>query len=230
MTRPDRLEAHLALAESLGATVARLSGDEVAEGVLQYARKHNVTRIIVGKPTHSRFRDRLRGSLVDDIVRGSGAIDVHVTGGDAAGDISRAPSQPVDRPPRVPVTRYVSAALLVAATLGIAALLRHMLALPDLEMLFLLAVMIAAVWFGRGPSVLAAALGTAAYDFFFVPPLYTFSVSDRRYFLTFAMMFGVSFAMSALAGRLRRQERDAVAREERTGVLFALIARACIDR
>jgi two-component system sensor histidine kinase KdpD len=89
-------------------------------------------------------------------------------------------------------------------------------------MLFLLAVMVAAVWFGRGPSLLAAALGVASYDFCFVPPFYTFSVADQRYFLTFGMMFAVSFAMSELAGRLRRQQRDAQAREQRTAVLYAL--------
>jgi two-component system sensor histidine kinase KdpD len=62
----------------------------------------------------------------------------------------------------------------------------------------------------------------AGYDFFFVPPFHTFSVTDRKYFLTFGMMFGVGLVISELAGRLRRQERDALSREERTAVLYAL--------
>ena len=93
---------------------------------------------------------------------------------------------------------------------------------PDLEMLFLLAVMVTAIRFGRGPSLLAAGLGVACYDFFFVPPFHTFPVQDRRYFLTFAMMFGVGIVMSELTGRLRRQEREALSRETRTAVLYAL--------
>lgn len=117
---------------------------------------------------------------------------------------------------------YVWSTLVVAAALATALLLHSTLALPDLQMLFLLAVMVSAVSFGRGPSVLAAALGVACYDFFFVPPVHTFSVADRKYFLSFAMMFGVGFVMSELAGRLRTQGRDAVAREERTAVLYAL--------
>lgn len=215
----ERLERHLRLAESLGAAVTRLSGPSVAEALLSYARKHNVTRIILGKPTHSRLRDRVRGSLLGDVVRGSGDIDVHVISGAEMNESNKDP-----RPSRhqTPAGHYVYAALLVAFTLGLAILLRRAMIVPDLEMLFLLAVMVTAVWFGRGPSILAAALGVACYDFFFVLPYHTFSVEDRRYFLTFAMMFGVGLAMSELTGRLKHAERDALSREERTHVLYAL--------
>jgi two-component system sensor histidine kinase KdpD len=82
--------------------------------------------------------------------------------------------------------------------------------------------MIAATRLGRGPSLAAAALSVACYDFFFVPPFHTFAVHNQKYFLTFAMMFGVGFVMSELTGRLRRQEQEALAREERTAVLYAL--------
>ncbi|MCG3173781.1 MAG: Sensor protein KdpD [Myxococcota bacterium] len=222
MSETDRvqLEAHLRVAETLGATVTRLSGTSVSGALLEYARKHNVTRLIIGKPTHSRFRDRMRGSLLDEVVRGSGDIDVHVISGDSTSDAP--PRGATPRGGRASGWQYVSAALLVAGTLALALGLRSVMDLPDLEMLFLLAVMVSAVWFGRGPSILAATLGVASYDFFFVPPFHTFSVEDRRYFLTFAMMFAVSFALSELAGRLRRQQRDAQAREERTAVLYAL--------
>jgi two-component system sensor histidine kinase KdpD len=216
----ERLEAHLRVAERLGATIARLSGPSVAEALLQYARRHNVTRMILGKPTHSPLRDRLFGSLLDQVVRGSGDIDVHVFSGDSTIEpAARGRPRPAGG---APALHYVFAALMVAATLTLALVLRAFTNLPDLEMLFLLAVMATAVWFGRGPSLLAAGLGVACYDLFFVPPFLTFSVADRRYFLTFAMMFGVGFVISELAGRLRRQEQDARAREDRTAVLYAL--------
>lgn len=110
---------------------------------------------------------------------------------------------------------YLGAIGLVALTLGAAMGLRALLGLPDLEMLFLLTVFVAAVRFGRGPALTAAALGVACYDFFFVPPLHTFDVTDKRYFLTFAMMFGAGFVASEVTARLRRQQQEAVAREER---------------
>jgi two-component system sensor histidine kinase KdpD len=216
----ERLEAHLRVAESLGGSVTRLTGLRVSEALLTYARRNNVTRIIIGKPTHSRLRDRLGGSLLDDVVRGSGEIDVHVISGDDSTE-ARAPAPPPVSP-RVPPEHYLAATAIVGVTLGIAMLLRELFQLPDLEMLFLLAVMAVAGLFGQRPAVLAAALGVACYDFFFVPPFHTFSVEDRRYLLTFGMMFAVGLVMSELATRLRRQERLASGREERTAALYAL--------
>src|SRR5262249_17488992 len=78
----ERLGTPLRLAESLGAEIVRLTASKISEAVLDYSRKHNVTRIVIGKPTHSRLRDLLRGSLLDEIVRGSGDIDVNVISGD----------------------------------------------------------------------------------------------------------------------------------------------------
>jgi two-component system sensor histidine kinase KdpD len=215
----QRLDEHLRVAESLGATVARLSGERVADALLAHARRHNVTRIVIGKPTHSPLRDRLRGSLLDELVRGSEGMDVLVIRGD---DLPEPSSRASPRPSRSRLSRHLAAASLVALTLGVALLLRTLLDVPDPEMLFLLAVVVASVRLGRGPALLAAALGVACYDFFFVPPFHTFSVEDRRYFLTFTVMFGVGYTISELASRLRRQERSATSREARTSVLYAL--------
>jgi two-component system sensor histidine kinase KdpD len=221
-----RLEAHLGLAEALGAQVVRLSGVDVAGPLLAYARRHNVTRLIIGKPTHSRLRDRLRGSLLDDVVRGSGSdIDVHVISGDVTRDEAvhgDAQTRAQEAPPSfVP---YVWSSTLIAVTTLIGLGLRWIYPVPDLEMLYMVAVMIAASLWGRGPSLLAAALSVAAFDFFFVPPFFTLAVRDWRYTLTFAMMFVVSYTLSALAMRIRRQEHEALAREERAATLYSLSA------
>ncbi|MEZ4279024.1 MAG: sensor histidine kinase KdpD [Myxococcota bacterium] len=215
-----RLEAHLRLAESLGATIARLSGPRIAEELLSFARRENVTRIVIGKPTHSKLRDRLRGSLLDAIVRGSGEIEVLVISGDSDEPRSDPPPPPGSRP--IDWVASLKAVLLIAATTAVAAPLHFGLGVPDVAMLFLLAVIAAAVRLGRGPSLLAAALAVAAYDFFFVPPFLTFRVSDIRFLMTFAMMFGVGILSSELATRLRRQEQEARAREAHTAALVAL--------
>ncbi|MET0341338.1 MAG: sensor histidine kinase KdpD [Polyangiales bacterium] len=215
-----RLEENLKLAESLGAKVVRLTGTEVAGPLLAHARRHNVTRLVLGKPTHAALRDRLRGSLLDQVVRASGDIDVHVISGDGA-QHTRARIVPSMRP-RPARGPYFLATLLVALTTAVAAVLRTALPLPDLEMLYVLAVMAAALRFGRGPSLLAAGLSVAAYDFFFVPPYFTFAVHDGRHLLTFAMMFFVSLFLSTLTTRLKRQEQQAVGREERAMALHGL--------
>jgi len=215
----ERLEKHLRLAESLGGDVVRLSGGITAETILRYAQRHNVTRLVVGKPTHSRLRDFLRGSLVDQLVRGSGGIDLHVISGDP-----RAGSPPEEDEPerRSAWPDYLLAAELVAVATGIAAVADSFLALPDIVMVYLVAIIVAAVRVGRGPSVLAAALSVAGYDFFFVPPRYTFAVSDTHHVLTFTMMFVVGIVLSELTVRLRTQAREARHREAITAALYAL--------
>ncbi len=221
-----RLETHLQRAAALGATVARLSGAQASEAILQHARKHNVTRIVIGKPTHSRLRDLLRGSMLDEIVRGSGDIDVNVISGDVSGEDhveaatpTRRDADAVSRPRFAP---YLWALVLVGVTTAIAAAAHHTLGIPDVEMLYLLCIMITAASLGRGPSITAAVASVVAFDFAFVPPSLTLAVHDGRYILTFAMMFGVGIVLSSLVLRIRNQEKDALHREERTAALFAL--------
>jgi len=217
----ERLDAHLRLAESLGADIARLSGARVGDTLLEYARTHNVTRIIIGKPTHPRLRDWIRGSLLDEVVRGSGAIDVHVTSGDVEGGAPRAPSEKAISP-RIDWTEYAWSAALMALSTGACGLGRTLFQLTDIAMLYLFAIMVVATRFGRGPSVLASALAVGAYDFFFIPPYYTFSVADARHTLTFLMMFSVGVVTSGLAYRIRRGEQEAREREQQTAALYAL--------
>ncbi len=117
---------------------------------------------------------------------------------------------------------YLFATLLVAATTLLATGVRAVFPVPDLQVLYLMTVVLTAVWIGRGPAIAAAVLGVVAYDFFFVPPFLTLAVSDVQYFLSFAMMFGIGILVSELTARLRRQEQESRLREERTAVLYAL--------
>jgi len=221
LSREDRaqLDANLQLAETLGASVLRLVGARPSEAILAWAREHSVSRIVIGKPTHSRWRDLWRGSLLDEVVRGSGPIEVHVILGDEAPERLRHAARDPEPLPRLGTA--VAAALVAAAT-GIAAAGWRFLALPDVAMLYLLVIVVAAVRWGRGPSLVAAALSVAAYDFFFVEPYYTFAVSDLRHLLTFGTMFAIGVVIGTLALRIRRQERAAVEREQRTAALLAL--------
>ena len=215
----ERLDANLRLAESLGGEVVRLTGASVSGSLLDYARKRNVTRILIGKPTHPRIRDRLRGSLLDEVVRASGDIDVHVISGDA-GTPAASPPKPSARP--TDWQAHALAAMGVATVTGLAWLGREILSSPDIIAMYLLAIMVVATRAGRGPSLFASFLSVLAYDFFFVAPFYTFAVSDHSHVLTFVMMFGVGAVMSGLTGRIRQQEQNARSREARTASLYAL--------
>ncbi len=213
----DRLEAHLRLTEQLGGQVVRLRGPSVPHALLDHAREHNITRIVAGKPTHSRWRDRLRGSLLDDLIRGSGPIEIHVIAPVEGGPPPSPAASIGEHPGAWP---YVWAAVAIAIVTTLCMLVAAYVSLADITMLYLIAIMVASLT-GRGPSILASSLAVAAFDFCFVPPRFAFAVSDARHLLTFAVMFASGLVISTLTARLRRQERDAIERERRTSALLA---------
>lgn len=215
----ERVDTHMRLVETLGGSVVRLTGESTADALIAYAREHNVTRIVIGKPTHTRWKDRLRGSLLDEVVRASGDIDVHVVRGDDAS----VQHPPPKKSESGSVRHYAYAGLAVVLATGLGELLGTLLDLPDIVMLYLLSIVAIAGAWGRGPSLFAAGLSVALLDFFFVPPRFTFAVSDTRHLLTFAVMFGVSLGMSSLMSRLRYQQNAASARERVTGELYAYV-------
>jgi two-component system sensor histidine kinase KdpD len=110
----------------------------------------------------------------------------------------------------------------VGLTTGVGVLARLRLDRPDVVMLYLLAVVIVAARFGRGPSLLAATLSTMAFEFFFNPPLFTFTISEDRHLLTFILMLVVGLLTSGLTLRIRKHEHEARNREERVAILYEL--------
>jgi two-component system sensor histidine kinase KdpD len=214
----DALAANLQLAASLGAETATLSGHNAADEILAFARDHNVTKIIVGKPTHARWRDKVFGSVLDQLVRGSGDMDVYAIRGDVGDRPRRRPAAGEASP----LAEYGWAAVVIGGCTALAALVSRTLNVTDVAMLYLLGVGLVAFRFGRGPSLAAAVLSIAAFDFFFVPPFYTFAVTDVRYLLTFAVMLGIALVISELTLRLRAQAEGARERERRTAALYAM--------
>lgn len=214
------LSDHMKLAERLGAETAILSGISIPQTLLEFARDRNVTKIIVGKPTHPPWRDKIFGSLLEEVVRGSGDIDVYVITGDPD-------SVPPDRPP--PETRekrllrdWLFTFGAVAGITGGALPFRSSLSIVDIVMLYLLGIVLVARWSSEAPALVATGLSVAALDFFFVPPYNSFAVTDVRYLGTFAVMFVVGFVINRLTFRLRRQEENTRQREERTRALYTL--------
>ncbi|MBN9417951.1 hypothetical protein ABS71_19650 [bacterium SCN 62-11] len=209
----ERVSRHLRLAESLGARTEVVSGLSIADAVLGFARENNVTKIVAGKPLGISW---WRRDLVDQLIRGSGNIDIFVVSGEAD-----APAQP--SPPKNWVwSRYLKSILLVFLVTALCFPVSRALAPTNLVMLYLLTVTVAAYWLGRGPSALASALSVALFDFCFVPPYYTFVVSDKQYVLTFLGLLAVALVISTLTARAREQALGARQREEETSTLFSL--------
>lgn len=220
----ESVARHLALAEHLGAEIAVVRGESVSEEILALARARNVTRLLVGKPTHSRWRDRWRGSLIDTLVRESGTIDVLITRGDEDDQPERAATTPSFRKevPRALPREYVVATLVVLLASTFNALMAPYIELADQTMIYLLAVVGVASRLSRGPSLYAAAASVAALDFCFVPPILTFAVQDFRHIVTFVIMLFVGVMVSTLTLRIRDQAAAARERERRTAAMYAL--------
>jgi two-component system sensor histidine kinase KdpD len=215
----DQVAHALRLAEELGAKTTSTPGQSVAESVMEFAHRHNVTKLIAGKPIHSRWIEFLRGSLVDQLIRLSGSIDVYVISSEAESSTKKVLES--WRPHR-PWSRYLWGLLLVATTSALSAVISPFISPTNLIVLFLLAVVIAAFYLGRGPAILTSVLGVAAFDYFFVPPFLTLAVSDTEYLLTFVGLLAVGLVISQLTSLVREQAEGARQREVQTVALYEL--------
>jgi two-component system, OmpR family, sensor histidine kinase KdpD len=215
----DQVAKSLRLAEELGARTRTLPGDSVAETILAYAHRHNITKIIAGKPVYSRWIEFLRRSTVDRLIRMSGNIDVYVISSEAEPQTRRLAE--AWRPHR-PLGRYLLGLLLVAAATGLGTLVSPYIHPTNLVVIYLLSVVVAAVYLGRGPAILVSILGVAAFDFFFVPPVMTMAVANTEYLLTFLGLLAVSLVISQLTAMVRGQTEAVQRREIETVELYEL--------
>lgn len=215
----DAVAQALHLAEDLGAQTIRIPGRSIAETVIQHARTQNVTRIVVGKPVLPVLIDLLRGSVVDEIIRRSGDIDVHVISSAVAPENVR---KTLRLRSQGPWQRYIFSVAAVAACTGLALLGYPYLELTNLIVLYLLAVVLVASRVGRGPALATALLSLAAFDYLFIPPRFTMSVGDVRHIITLIGFLTVALVISAFASQAREQTRAAQQRQAQTAALFNL--------
>lgn len=225
----NRAMLNLQFAQKLGAETITLTGQDVAQEVISFARARNVNRILIGKPLSRTLRERLLGSFVDRIILQSGEIDVQII-------------RP--RPPEAPPAKPISAVkgkpdkrrgwFGALGTWALATLVCHLaqprLELSNLIMIYLLAVTVTSLFFGRWPAIINSIMSVAAFDFFFVPPLLTFAVHDTQYLVTFAVMLVVTLVISTQATKLRERAEAARLLQRRSEVMHQLSAQLARQR
>jgi two-component system sensor histidine kinase KdpD len=217
----ERLAQHMRLVQSLGGAPVILRAEDAAVETVRYARKRNVTKIVVGKPTHSRWRDVLRPSFLDAIVRQSREIDVYVISGHLEAEAAAEPERRSEgRQPLALAGVAASASVVALSTaIGMYVLGQEQ---PDVVMVYLLGVLVVAMRFGYAASILTAVTSMIAYDFFFVPPYFAFAISDFRRGLTCVVMLVVALVISSLTKRIRSQADAARGSERRTASLYGM--------
>ncbi|KMO14201.1 sensor histidine kinase [Methylobacterium indicum] len=218
----DRIADTLRLAERLGAETATLpSQGRIADDVVAFAREHNVTHVVIGKSTRSRWFELLNGSVVHDLLRRSGSISVHVVAGEEAAG-APAPHKGVRTaaPPRPGLLPYGAALGAVAGALGLGLALQPSLGHESTDLVFLTAVVAVAVRFGLGPSLVTVVASSLAYNFFFLPPLYTFTIADPTNVVALFFFTLVAVVVSNLAARARAEATISRTRSKATEALY----------
>lgn len=216
----SRLNETMWLAESLGASVMSITGQSVGDEVLRFARENNITKIIVGQTLRSRWQEFWRGSIINEIIRCSGLIDVYViNSGETAVQHNnvRSVSQGHD------IKAYLFALFTIALATLVSSFIHLLFPLTpeNMVMFYLLAVVITALRSGFGPAVMASILSVLVFNFFFVPPQFTFRVADAQYIVTFSALLATGVVISNLTGRARSQTEMARRREQQTARLYA---------
>ncbi|WP_339035314.1 sensor histidine kinase KdpD [Bradyrhizobium symbiodeficiens] len=221
----DRLADTLRLAESLGGEALTIPavGRRIADDVVSFAQGNNVTQIVIGKSTRSRWFEMTRGSVVHDLVRRAGNISVHVIPGDELTSEpapktavqTAARSEPFDAIP------YLKALGITALGLAAAVAIKPYFGIENVDLMFLTAVVAVAVRYGLLPSLLASIAASLAYNFFFLPPVYTFTITDPTNVAAFFFFMLIAFLVSNVAARVRTQADAAIGRIRMSEQLYA---------
>ena len=221
----DRLADTLRLAEALGGEALTIPAVErrIADDVIRFAQANNVTQIIIGKSTRSWWFELMRGSVVHDLVRRAGNISVHVIPGDEqpAESTAKTAVQTAARPEPFDPKPYLFALLIVAIGLGAAELIKPYFGIENVDLVFLTAVVSVAVRYGLWPSLLASVAASLCYNFFFLPPVYTFTITDPTNVAAFFFFMLIAILVSNVAARVRTQAITAIGRVRTTESLYA---------
>jgi len=216
----ERIGKMLHLAEELGARSRTLTGRSIPDSVLAYAKKHNINKIVIGKPVQPRWKELFSGSIVDQLISASGDIDIFVISAQTENNQQVFSSE---WQPHQPYSRYLLALGLVAVSTLLGLTVRENLEPTNLIMLFLASTVVAASFLGRGPALLTSLLSVLAFDFFLIPPYLTFAVNDTQYLITFAGFLAVSIVISSLTARSKEQAEFSIQRESQTSALYNLV-------
>ncbi|WP_431262599.1 DUF4118 domain-containing protein [Roseateles chitinivorans] len=220
--RRERSLRVVRLAQDLGATTAVLSAQDPAQALADYAREHNLSKLLMGRgapPSSSSLRRWGSRDLAAHLGRAAPELDLIQVGASATQRSSEDdPGPTFGAAPR----RYLWATLACVGVAGVCWPLSHRIANDNIVMLFLLGVMGVAMRWGRGPAVLASFLSVALFDFLFVAPRLSLAVSDVQYVITFVVMLAVGLITGQLTAGLRYEARVSSEREARARGLFEL--------
>jgi len=221
----DRIADTMRLAESLGAEAITIpsGGRRIADDVINFAHANNVTQIVIGKSTRSRWFEILHGSVVHELVRSSGNISVHVIAGEhlIQEPVPKKTVRTAEEVKPFDAIPYLMATLAVAVALGVDELIKPIVGVENVDLVFMTAIVAVAVRYGLLPSLFASVVASLCYNFFFLPPIYTFTLGDPTSVAAFVIFIAMAVLVSNVAARVRTQAMAAIDRARTTEALYA---------
>jgi two-component system sensor histidine kinase KdpD len=217
----DRIADYLRLAERLGASTITIPGRKIADEVIAYSEANNITQIVIGKSDRSRWFEILHGSVVHDLVRKTGQISVHVISADPDEPARLQPVATHPHPEPLNLTAYAGSTGAVALALGIGSLIERFVGVQSISLVFLMAVLSTAIVWGLVPALFACLLSVLTFNFFFLPPIYTLTISDPENVVALFFFALVAVIVSNLTAATRSQVVSARARAKATAELYA---------
>lgn len=218
-TDKGRIAECMRLAQHLGGDAVTLPAADVASGVIDYARANNVTHIVIAKSQRSRWSEFWRASITHQLLRQAGAISIHVIAEEHVAKTAEEDIERAEAPFDVNWGHYLGTVGMVAAATVVGTLLKQYTGISSVVLVFLGAVLASAVSYGLWPSVFAAVMSALAYNFFFLPPLYTFTVADPENVIALFFFLAVAIVSGNLTARVRAQ---AVSASQRARAMEAL--------
>lgn len=218
-TERGHLAEAMRLAERLGAEIVTLPGRSVVEEILAFARSRNATRVVLGKSRRSRWFELRHGSVVDELVRSSSGIAVEVVSAEQGRSSTTSP----DWLRNVPLTPgpYLEGTLTTAVATVVGVAIDRLIVLPNISLVYVVPVLVAAARHGLVPSLWVSALCVLCYNFFYLPPLYEFTIRDPANVVALFFFMVVAIVASALAARTRSQTESARREARTTAELYA---------
>lgn len=217
------LSQNITLANELGAEVITKFDQDIIQGLMRVARQRNVTQIVIGKPLRSWISEVISGgSLVDRLVRVSGNIDIYVVRGDDGENSTAAVVRNGKNKKRDDFFHYLVAAFVMIAVTPVNIFLLPLIGYQSVSLIYFFAIMAMALTLGRGPLLAAAAMSAMIWDYFFIPPKYTFYISRVEDIMMFLMYFIMAIFAGSITFKMRERERELRFSDERTMALYAL--------
>ncbi|MHB2267334.1 ATP-binding protein [Aliihoeflea sp. PC F10.4] len=216
----DNVAAALRLAEQLGGEATTIPGENVAGEILRHATATNVTHIVVGRSDKPRWRELLQGSVAHDLIRNSGDISVHVISGTERSNAVTARRISLATPRRFKVQPYLLSLAYVAVAFGFGKLLSQILDVQNIALAFVMAVLASAATAGLWPALFGSLVAAMVFNFFFLDPLYNFTIRDPESVIAFFFFLGAAAITSNLTARVHRQASAARQRARTTEDLY----------